>query len=134
MLPLRYPRHWQVAGIVLLAGVLTMAMIPAIWFWPQDPNKIWSLSDKWLHGVTFAVLALWFSGQYARESYWKLVLGLLAFGALIEICQRMLAYRTAEWNDLFADMLGIVVGILIAMVGMGGWSARVEKQLQKRRG
>lgn len=134
MLPLRYPRHWQVAGIVLLAGVLTMAIIPAIWFWPQDPNKIWSLSDKWLHGVTFAVLALWFSGQYARESYWKLVLGLLAFGALIEICQRMIAYRTAEWNDLFADMLGIVVGILIAMVGTGGWSARVEKQLQKRRG
>lgn len=87
-----------------------------------------------MHGVTFAVLALWFSGQYAREAYWKLVLGLLAFGALIEMCQRMISYRTAEWNDLFADMLGIVVGILIAMVGVGGWSLRIEKQLQNRIG
>ncbi len=62
------------------------------------------------------------------------MLGLLAFGGLIEMCQRMISYRTAEWNDLFADMLGIVVGILIAMVGVGGWSMRIEKQLQNRIG
>ena len=134
MLPLIYRRHWQLAGILLLAGVLTLAIIPAIWLWPQDPNKIWILSDKWLHGITFAVLALWFSGQYAKEAYWKLVVGLLAFGAVIEICQRMISYRSAEWNDLLADMLGIVVGILIAMLGFGGWSVRIEKQLQNRIG
>lgn len=134
MLPLSYPRRWQFASIMLLLSVLTLAVIPAIWLWPQDPAVVWSLSDKWLHGVTFAVLALWFSGQYARKAYWKLVLGLLAFGGLIEICQRMISYRTAEWNDLFADMLGIVVGILIAMVGVGGWSMRIEKQLQNRIG
>jgi len=134
MLPLSYPGRWQFASALLLASVLTLAIIPAVWFWPQDPSAIWRLSDKWMHGVTFAVLALWFSGQYAREAYWKLVLGLLAFGALIEMCQRMISYRTAEWNDLFADMLGIIVGILIAMVGMGGWSVRVEKQLQNRSG
>ena len=83
---------------------------------------------------TPAVLALWFSGQYAREAYWKLALGLLAFGALIEVCQRMISYRTAEWNDLLADLLGIVVGVLIASLGAGGWSVRIEKQLQNRIG
>jgi VanZ family protein len=134
MLPLSYPRRWQVAGILLLASVLLLAIVPAIWFWPQDPGKTWSLSDKWLHGITFAVLALWFSGQYAREAYWKLAVGLLAFGALIEICQRMISYRTAEWNDLFADMLGIAIGILIASIGVGGWSVRIERQLQNRIG
>ncbi len=134
MLPLSYPRRWQIAGILLLASVLLLAIIPAIWFWPQDPSKTWSLSDKWLHGITFAVLALWFSGQYAREAYWKLAVGLLAFGALIEMCQRMISYRTAEWNDLFADMLGIGIGILIASIGVGGWSVRIEKQLQNRIG
>ena len=134
MLPLIYRRRWQFASILLLAGVLTLAIIPAIWLWPQGPDEIWSLSDKWLHGITFAVLALWFSGQYAKEAYWKLVVGLLAFGAVIEICQRMISYRSAEWNDLLADMLGIVVGILIAMLGFGGWSVRIEKQLQNRIG
>ena len=134
MLPLSYPRHWRIASMLLLASVLTLAIIPAIWLWPQDPSKVWSLSDKWLHGITFAVLALWFSGQYARAAYWKLVVGLLAFGALIEMCQRMISYRTAEWNDLLADLLGIVVGILIAWAGVGGWSMRVEKQLQNRIG
>lgn len=134
MLPLRYPRRWQIAGMVLLASVLLLAMVPAIWLWPQDPSKEWSLSDKWLHGITFAVLALWFSGQYARDAYWKLVLGLLAFGALIEMFQRMTSYRTAEWNDLLADLLGIVVGITIALAGAGGWSVRIEQRLQDRIG
>jgi len=134
MLPLVYPRRWQFASILLLASVLTLAIIPAIWLWPQDPSTVWSLSDKWIHGITFAVLALWFSGQYTRGAYWKLVVGLLAFGALIEICQRMISYRTAEWNDLLADLLGIVIGMLIAWAGMGGWSLRVEKQLQNRIG
>ncbi len=134
MLPLDYPRRWRIASILLLAIVLTLAIIPAIWLWPQDPGTVWSLSDKWVHGITFAVLALWFSGQYARGAYWKLVVGLLAFGALIEMCQRMISYRTAEWNDLLADLLGIGVGLLIAWAGVGGWSMRIEKQLQNRIG
>ena len=131
MLPLIYPRRWRLASIFLLVSVLTLAMIPALS--PHDPT-VWTLSDKLLHGLTFAVLVLWLSGQYAREAYWKLALGLLAFGALIEVCQRMTSYRTAEWSDLLADLIGIVVGVLIALRGAGGWSMRVEKMLQNRIG
>jgi VanZ family protein len=129
MLPLRYARRWQVAGILVLIGVLAAALSPAI----PDLQQSRILDDKWLHGLTFAFLTLWFSGQYARRSYWRLALGMLAFGGLIEICQRMLTYRSAEAMDLVADTIGVAAGLTIALAGTGGWSLRLENWLHARR-
>jgi VanZ family protein len=134
MLPLRYARRWRIGGIFLLAMVLALALIPADWFWPDDSDTLFFISDKWLHGITFTALALWFSGQYARHSYWRLILGLVAFGLLIEVTQRMVSYRTAEWVDLLADVLGIGLGMAIAVAGAGGWCLRFEEWLHNRIG
>lgn len=134
MLSLRYARRWQIAGIFLLAIVLAFALVPPDWFRFGDPGSPLFISDKWLHGFTFMALALWFSGQYARHSYWRLILGLTAFGLLIEVTQRMVAYRTADWLDLVADLFGISVGMAIALAGVGGWCLRFEEWLQNRIG
>ena len=134
MLSLRYARRWQIAGIVLLAMVLAGALLPTDWFWSKGSDSPFFISDKWVHGVTFAVLALWFSGQYARRSYWRLIVGLVAFGLLIEMTQRMVSYRTAEWMDLLADLLGLAIGMAIALAGAGGWCLRFEEWLQNRHG
>lgn len=131
MLPLRYARRWQAAGMVALFCVLVMALAPAILF-SFEFNAGGIGPDKWLHGLTFAVLTVWFSGQYAARSYWRLALGMLAFGALIELCQRLLVYRSAETMDLLADAIGIAVGLAIALAGVGGWSLRFEDWLQAR--
>ena len=134
MLPLRYARRWKLAGMLLLAIVLAMALLPSDWFWPSGPDSPFLITDKWLHGFTFAVLALWFAGQYARDSYWRLITGLVAFGLLIEVTQRMVSYREAEWMDLLADLIGIGFGIAIALAGLGGWCLRFEEWLQNRSG
>lgn len=134
MLPLIHARRWRIAGLVLLLAVLAGALIPAAWLWPDRPeiSSWFKLNDKWTHLVTFALLALWFSGQYRVAAYWRIALGLLAFGLLIEICQRGVGYRTAEWFDVAADMAGIILGLVIATAGVGGWSLRVESWLQRR--
>lgn len=131
MLPLRYARRWRTASIVLLVLVLAATLMPAIWFWPQKVGVVsWFVhADKWLHGLTFVLLAVWFAGQYQRRTYWLIGLGLIAFGAAIEVCQRMLSYRSAEVMDMAANGAGIVVGLGIALAGLGGWSLRVENWL-----
>lgn len=134
MLPLRYHTRWRIAGIFLLMGVFGVAIAPDIWPWSGGLGRGWFLSDKWMHGFTFTALAIWYSGQYARRSYWWLATGLLVFGAFIEACQSMVTYRTAESGDLIADVLGITAGILIALSGIGGWSLRVEKWLDRQVG
>lgn len=126
MLPLRYRRAWQVTGAAVLLLVLAGTLLPAMGFWPDLGMRGIIALDKWQHAVTFLFLAVWFSGQYARRAYWRIGLGLLAFGGLIEMIQRSLTYRTADLADLLANVVGITVGLAIALVGMGGWSLRVE--------
>lgn len=127
MLPLRYRQHWRIAGVIVLAISFVAALMPALW--PKVTVRDILLLDKWLHGIAFVLLALWFSGQYSRSSYWRIAAGLLAFGALIEICQYFTYYRSAEWADFYADAAGIAVGLALAMLGPGGWSLRFEQWL-----
>ena len=135
MLPLSYARRWRIAGIVLLLLVLVGTLMPAMWVWPQRTKFIaWFADiDKWLHAITFAVLAIWFAGQYRPRSYWRIGIGLILFGILTEACQQLVSYRSAEWFDLAADVLGVVVGLIIATAGLGGWSLRVEQWLIARK-
>ena len=134
MLPLRHARRWRVASIILLLLVLGSALTPAAWFWPDTDDFVtWLVDgDKWLHAITFVVLAVWFAGQYRPRAYWRIGVGLITFGFLIEACQRLVAYRSAEWFDIVADTLGVVVGLTIAMAGLGGWCMRVEDWLSNR--
>lgn len=134
MLSLRYSGRWRAAGLMLLILVLAATLMPAVWFLSDRSNYLSWLTDidKWLHGVTFLFLAIWFSGQYERRAYWRIAIGLFLFGVLIELCQRMVAYRSAEWYDLAADVGGIVAGLAIAAAGIGGWSLRTEEWLARR--
>lgn len=134
MLPLRYPLRWKIAGALLLGAVLFMAVIPAAWPWHLLRGPDWIETDKWLHGVTFFLLALWYSGQYARRSYHWLGAGLIAFGALIEGCQLLVAYRAADWWDLAADAVGVAAGLAVALAGLGGWSLKMEAWYRERFG
>jgi VanZ family protein len=130
MLPLRYPGRWNIAGGLILAIVLAMAFLPA--FNSAAPGI--PEFDKWLHGLVFLLLTVWFTGQYARRFYVFVLLGLFAYGALIEVGQALIPYRTAEWGDLAADCVGVIVGILIATAVSGGWSLQAEAWLEKRIG
>ncbi len=135
MLPLRYVRHWQLGSVILLLLVLIAALMPAaVWFWSDGlPVAEWLRNvDKWAHGLTFVVLAIWFAGQYSRAAYWRIALGLLAFGMLIEVLQGLVRYRMAEWLDVGADALGILIGLLLALAGLGGWCLRFEEWRDNR--
>jgi hypothetical protein len=132
MLPLRYTRRWRAAGATLLILVLAAMLMPTVWV-SKGTYLAWFLYvDKWLHGIIFVFLAVWFAGQYRPASYWRIAIGLIAFGVLTEFCQRLVTYRSADWFDLVADAAGIGVGLIVALAGLGGWSLRVEQWLKAR--
>ena len=135
MLPLRYAQRWRIVSLILLLLVLAATLMPADWFWPSQREFVaWFIHvDKWLHGLTFVFLAVWFAGQYRSRSYWRIGIGLIFFGMLIEACQRFVTYRSADWFDIAADAAGITVGLAVATAGLGGWSLRVEGWLAKNR-
>jgi len=134
MLPLRHTRYWRIGGLALLILVLLAALMPAVWFWNNKNTALswFEHADKWLHAMTFVVLALWFAGQYKRASYWRVAISLMTFGVLIELCQLMMGHRSADWGDIGANTVGIVIGLLVAMAGLGGWSLRIEDWYSSR--
>lgn len=131
MLPLTYRRWWLTLSGLLLVSVSVAAFLPALLWFPKTAIQGPGL-DKWLHLATFLFLTVWFAGQYPRRAYWRIAGGLLAFGAAIELVQRSLTYRSADFYDLAADLAGIVIGVLVAAAGAGGWSMRLEHWLLRR--
>ncbi len=133
MLPLRYAFRWRLAGALLVLAVLVSTLMPAFLLLPDISINTFVELDKWAHGLAFAFLTVWFCGQYAPGSWWSVASALLMFGGIIEICQYFTVHRSAEWQDLLADAIGISVGLAISAAGTGGWSLRLEQRLLAKR-
>lgn len=92
--------RWAFA-LCLVVG-LVLALVP-----PQTvPPTGW---DKANHAMAFAVLAVLGFAAYPARTV-GVLLGLLAYGALIELLQGLTAYRSAEALDVLADTVGLVFG------------------------
>lgn len=74
------------------------------------PSTGW---DKSNHALGFAVLACLAYRAWPRRILLSL-LGLLGYGALIEVLQSLTPDRMAEWSDLWADGVGLLIGATLA--------------------
>lgn len=133
MLPLRYTAVWRFFSVLLLLSVITVMLAPPDWFGSDDDGPSWfEHADKLAHGLTFIVLAVWFAGLLERRRYLALAVALVAFGMLVEVCQYLVGYRTADWLDIAANTLGILLGLSIALAGLGGWGLWLEDWYSRR--
>ena len=96
----------------LLAVVVTLSLMPA----EQLPAQAFSLWDKAQHAIAFAALGA--SGLLAYPRHpWRVLLGLLLCGGAIELAQAASGWRFGDWQDLFADTVGLAAGAVLAW----GW-------------
>ena len=124
LLPLRYPRFWLAAGWSLIALATLGSLLPS-----QKLPEI-GASDKLEHMAAYALMALWFSGIYPRSRYVWIGVGLFVFGVVIELAQGAMGLgRQGELHDLAANATGIAAGLIVALLGLGGWAQRVESLL-----
>ena len=104
MPPLKLVKAWYFIGLMMLAGVALVSLMPA-------PDI--GVSDKLSHLVTYFILSGWFSLlAVSRISLGWTVIGLVGYGMLIEFLQGMTAYRYPEWGDVLANGAGVLAGIL----------------------
>ena len=94
---------WIWAFVSCVLAVLVLALMPVP---PPIPSTGW---DKLNHLLAFAVMT-WLGCKAFPQRLVITLLSLLAYGALIEILQSFTPIRSAEWFDLLADGLGILVG------------------------
>jgi VanZ family protein len=98
---------WRGLLFVAMLVLLVLCLVPIP---PQVPSTGW---DKSNHALAFAVLA--FLGNRAWPGRMvPMLLGLLAYGGLIEVLQSFTPNRLAEWGDLLADGVGLLIGEAVA--------------------
>ena len=123
-LQLRYRQVWATLGAVILAVLLTISLLPMDELVGPQP-----LSDKLMHALAFGFLMLWFCGLLARNRYWQAFAWLLAYGIMMEVLQLLTGYRYMELADVIADIIGLLAGWGLALLGLGTWPLWVERAL-----
>ena len=127
LLALRHPRLWLVSGWIMVVLALIASIVPL-----SELPKMGGISDKLEHVVAYFVLALWFAGIYPRSRYPMIGVALLVMGIVIEGLQgSMNLGRQADLRDVYANTIGIVCGLLLALIWLGGWAQRVEAWTRK---
>jgi VanZ family protein len=88
---------------VCLVVVLVAALVP-----PQAIASpvVW---DKANHALAFAVLGMLACLGYPERKL-PVLLGLVAYGVLIELLQSLTDYRTGDALDVVADGIGLLLG------------------------
>lgn len=102
---LQLEKTWYAVGAAMLLAVAILSLLPA-------PDT--GVSDKLAHLLTYFLLGGWFAliARNRAVLCWSL-LGLVAYGMLIELLQARTGYRYAEWGDVLANTAGAVVGSLL---------------------
>lgn len=122
LLALRHPRVWLVSGWTLVILAIIASLVPS-----HDLPTLGGISDKWEHVVGYGVLTLWFAGMYPKSHYPMIGFALLVMGIVIEGLQgAMHVGREADLRDVYANTLGVVCGLTLALAWLGGWAQRVE--------
>lgn len=121
MLPLRYPWFWLAVGWALAAGVSVGSLMPG------DLLVSVSTFDKLLHAGSYFVLMIWFAGAYEARRHVPIALVLVAAGTGLDLAQNFTETRTFSIFDVFANSVGVAVGLVLAWLGLGGWCLRFER-------
>lgn len=93
-------------GAVTVLALMPVQALPLVFDW-------W---DKAQHALAFMVLTGWALLLWPLHAV-RVVLGMLAYGAGIELAQWAVGWRFDEWADLAAD----AVGVLVAWMLVSGW-------------
>ncbi|WP_205412175.1 teicoplanin resistance protein VanZ [Sphingomonas crusticola] len=95
---------WAAVIFAYVSAVLPAAEAPHISMW-----------DKLNHMAAFFTITFLARAAYPRLAVLPLFALLAGFGAFIELSQAVpFIHRDAEWDDWFADIVAILVGLVLA--------------------
>jgi VanZ family protein len=109
-------------GWALVIGVVVGSLLPG----RMMPTV--SLSDKIQHAGAYFLLMIWFAGLYQRKVHPIIAVVLLLLGIALDLLQGTTKTRSFEVNDIVADAVGILVGLVLSFWLLEGWCQRLERR------
>lgn len=118
---LKMPKLWFTLAYALTLAVGVISLIPG-----PDIGS----SDKLAHFLVYATLSAGFSLIVEqRKSLWLVLVGLIAYGLLLEFLQGLTDYRFEDMADALANSLGVITGLAFYFSPLRGILRRFERWL-----
>lgn len=96
-------------GLVMLVVYLSMT---------SEPIRLdldFPYQDKFFHALAYFTLMFWFAQIYHENFQRKMLLVIFIFqGALMEYLQSLESFRTAEFADMVANVLGVMLAFYLS--------------------
>ncbi len=105
---------WGAIGVVLFFSLLPAEHLPSIAF------DIWDKTQHALGFVTLGVLGVWAYKQAPKP----VLLGLIVYGAVIELLQSLTGWRNGDWLDWLADTIGVAMAYLLVRL----WKRSINRK------
>ena len=96
---------WRVMFVAALVWTAWGSLVPMS---SLPPLHVW---DKFAHAAIYALLtALLLQTQWAPRP-WIAAACVMFFGIVIELAQAGTAYRSGDWHDALANLVGVVLAL-----------------------
>ena len=105
---------------------LVIMVMTTLFLVPQEfvSSGIFDWWDKAQHALAFGVLMSLGFVAYPK-CFWRMVIGLTVYGAVIEIIQSWTGWRQGDVMDALADMVGVLV-ISLLILGYQNYRFRYD--------
>jgi VanZ family protein len=121
---LRLNRLWHAIAYLIILSIIVLSLIP----YPEEVTPF-QVSDKIQHALAYAVAMFWFGLCFKRDRLYIIGIILLILGIVIELIQGQTGYRTMSLYDIFANITGIVIGLLLSFSRLSLALQYIEKLL-----
>lgn len=113
-------------------GWLLVATVIVLTLMPKPPRLPFFLLDwdKAQHLLAYAGLMFWFRQAFARR--WRWIGFLIGLGVSLEYIQGWTGFRQFDYDDMLANSLGVLAGLLLAATPLGRLVPWLDRRLAPR--
>ena len=124
---LRWLPAWLALGRLGIVATIALSLVPL-----PDTGIGIEQGDKYGHALVYFVLTWWY-GQLCgpRSALDRRALAFVALGGAIEIAQSFTGYRSCDWRDFLADVLGVAAGYALARTRAANVLAWIEARFAR---
>lgn len=126
---LRWLTTWIALGRLGILATIALSLVRL-----PDTGIDIEQGDKCGHALVYFVLTLWYGQIVAPLRGLRLrALAFVALGAAIEVAQGFTSYRSCDWRDFVADVLGVAAGYALARTRAANVLAWIESRFARQR-